>query len=427
MFTYRVRLRARPFTCAAAALSLAAFHGAARADSDRDRERDRSKDRTVTVDCASGDTIATALTRGDDRKSLTIVISGTCSENVVINRSDVKLAAATSGATVIGADATLDVIRVTGSRTTIDGITITGGRNGITADGAAGLIVQNALVQGTGRTGIVYGHGASGIVDNVTVTGNARDGIAIDAASATVINSRATLNTRHGIGAFNNGSSRIGIDNSNNPAGNTVSGNGANGININFGSGVLLAMNDISGNGTNATPGNPRNGIALNSATADLIGGNTISGNAGQGINLRMSSVSIGDTSFGFTSVNTISGNGNAAAPGGIFAFLGSAVNMQNAVINGNNGFGMVLSLRSEGNIASTTIQNNVAVGANPGDGIRLAFGSGLFAAAPVGTISGNAGFGVNCTDAESSEVNSALLGIGVNAAGGISPGCTGF
>jgi len=379
------------------------------------------------VDCASGDTVARALTRGDDRKSLTILINGSCTENVVINRSDIKLAAASLGATLIGPDGAVDVIRVTGSRVTIDGITVTGGRNGITADGAAGLIVQNALVQGTGRTGIDYAHGASGIVDTVTVTGNARDGIAIDAASAAVINSQIAQNTRHGVGVFNNGSARIGIDNSNNPAGNVISANGANGININFGSGVLIAMNNVSGNGTNAAPGNPRNGVSITSASADLIGGNTISGNPGQGISMRGGSIVIGDTVFGFTSVNTITGNGSAATPGGIFAFLGSSLNIQNAVISGNNGFGMVLSLRSEAQIASSTIQNNVAAGTNPGDGIRLAFGSGLFATTPVGSVTGNAGFGVNCTDGESSVVNTGLLGVGPNTLGGVSPSCTGF
>jgi parallel beta-helix repeat protein len=414
------------YACALGALTLA-LNSTARADSDRDRERDRSKDRTVTVDCASGDTIARALTRGDDRKSLTILISGTCSENVVINRSDVKLSSATSGATVVGPDATLDTIRVTGSRVTIDGITVTGGLNGIGTDGAAGLIVQNTVVQGTGRTGIVYTRGSSGIVDTVSVTGNARDGISIDAASATVINSQVAQNTRHGIGVFNNGSARLGLDNLNVPGGNTISANGANGININFGSGVLIAMNTITGNGTITAPGNPQNGVALNSATADLIGGNTISGNTGQGINLRMSSISIGDTSFGFTSVNTITGNGNPAATGGIFAFLGSAINMQNAVISGNNGFGIVLSLRSEAQIASTTIQNNVPSGTGNGDGIRLAFGSGLFAATPIGNVTGNSGFGINCTDGESSVVNTGSLGIGTNALGGVSLSCTGF
>lgn len=415
-----------PFACALGALTLV-LNSAARADSDGDRERDRSKDRTIVVDCASGDTVARALTRGDDRKSLTILVSGTCTENIVINRSDVKLAAAAPGATLVGPDGALDVIRVTGSRVTIDGIAVTGGRNGITADGAAGLIVQNALVQGTGRNGITYAHGASGIVDGVTVTGNARDGIAVDSASATIINSRVNQSGRFGIGVFNNGSARIGMDNGNNPAGNVISANSSTGININFGSGAQIAMNQITGNGTSAAPGNFRNGIGLNSASADLIGGNTISGNAGQGIAMRSSAVNVGNTTFDFTSANTITGNGNAASPGGIFAFLGSALSLQNATISGNNGFGVLLSLRSEAQIASTTIQNNVPAGTNNGDGIRLVFGSALFATTPNGTVSGNAGFGVNCTDGESSVINTGLLGIGSNALGGVSPSCTGF
>ena len=138
----------RPFAYTIAALSLVALHAGARADSDKDwdRYRDRDKDRTTTVDCAAGETIAKALSRGDERKSLTILIKGTCSEHVVINRSDVKLAAAEPGATISGPDPAIDVIRVTGSRVTIDGITVTGGRNGVTGDGAPGLIVQNAFV-----------------------------------------------------------------------------------------------------------------------------------------------------------------------------------------------------------------------------------------------------------------------------------------
>src|SRR5712692_11995057 len=96
----------RPLACTIAALSLVALH--ARADSDRDRERDRDRDRTTTVDCAAGETIARALRRGDERKSLTILINGSCSEHVVISRSDIKLAAAPAGATISGPNATID-------------------------------------------------------------------------------------------------------------------------------------------------------------------------------------------------------------------------------------------------------------------------------------------------------------------------------
>jgi len=408
-----------------AALSLVALH--ARADSDRDRDRDHDRDRNTTVDCAAGDTVAKALRHGDERKSLTILISGSCSEHVVINRSDIKLAAAAPGATISGPDPTIDVIRVTGSRVTIDGITVTGGRNGITADGAAGLIVQNALVQGTGRNGITYAHGASGIVDAVTVTGNARDGVAIDAAQGTVINSQINLNARFGVGAFNGGSARIGIDNFNNAGGNVISANASNGIHIVFGSTALIAMNQVIGNGTSTDPAALKIGVNVTSATADFVGGNTISGNVGTGVNLVRSSANFGDANFGISTVNTISGNGNSTSQGGIFAFNGSSLTLRDAVISNNVAFGLVLSLRSSGQIASSTIRNNVAIGPGTGDGIRLVFGSGLFGTAPIGVVTGNAGFGLNCTDGESSVINTGLLGIGANALGGVSPTCTGF
>ncbi len=112
-------------------------------------------------------------------------------------------------------------------------------------------------------------------------------------------------------------------------------------------------------------------------ATADIIGGNMISGNAGQGVNARSASVLIGDPSFGFSSVNTITGNGNAAAQGGVFGFVGSSMVIRDAVISGNNGFGLGLSLKSDGQLSSSTIQNNLPAGST-GDGIRLIFGSGL-------------------------------------------------
>src|SRR5882672_8874121 len=357
----------RPLACTFVALSLAALNGAARADSDGDRERDRSRDRTVTVDCASGDTISRALTKGDERKSLTILISGTCSESVTINRSDIKLAAAAPGATVSGPDPAVDTIRVTGSRVTIDGLTVTGGRNGITGDGAAGLIVQNALVQGTGRTGIAYLHGASGIVDHVVVQNNTvRDGIAIESAYAAVINSQISLNGRHGIGVFDAGGARIGVDNASNAAGNVITGNTVNGIHIVFGSSAFIGMNQISG-------------------------------------------------------------NGNPTSQGGISGFLGSSMSIRDAIISSNVGFGLIATTRSSVAIQSSTIQNNVAFAPSTGDGIRLVFGSALFASAPIGTVTGNAGFGLLCTDGESSVINTALLGVVAIVMGSISPACTGF
>src|SRR5882762_3477101 len=407
-----------PFVLAIAALALVAFQSGARAEPTK----------TVAVDCSAGQTIAKALTLGDERKPLLVQISGTCSEHVRIDRNDVTLAAATPDATISGPDSATDVIRVTASRVAIEGLTVTGGRNGITANGASGFTVRNALVRNTGRNGITYAHGASGVVDNTVVTGNARDGVAIDSAAATVINSQVNQNGRMGVGVFNGGSARIGVDNFNVGAGNTISANASNGIHIVFGSTAIIAMNQITGNGTSDAPGNLRIGVNLASATADFIGGNTISGNAGTGVNLVRSSANFGDANFGgITTVNTITGNGNPVSQAGVVAFNGSSVTIRDAVISNNVAFGVVLSFRSSAQIGNNAIQNNVAIGPGTGDGIRLVLGSGLFGTTPNGAVTGNAGFGLNCTDGESSVINIGLLGIGANTLGGVGPTCTGF
>jgi parallel beta-helix repeat protein len=421
------------FVCALGVVTLA-LGSAARAELDRDdaaeRDRDRDKGAKAFVDCGAGDTIAKALTRGDEHKSLVIRIQGICNEQLLINRDDVTLLAAAPGATVSGSDPATDVIRVTAARVTIDGLTVTGGRNGITGLGAAGLVVRNATVQFTGRTGVSLAQSSNGLLDTSVVSNNARDGVAIDASQGAVVNSQVTGNGRMGVGVFSGGSARIGIDNTNNPGGNVISANASNGIHIVFGSNALIAMNQIMGNGTSAAPGNLRNGINLASSTADVIGGNTISGHAGQGIALVRSTAILGDTSFGVTSVNTISANGSAVTPGGVSGFLDSSLSIRDVMISGNTGFGIILSLRSAMQIVSTTtIQNTAPAGPNPGDAIRLVFGSALFAGLPAGTITGNSGWGLNCTDGESSVINTGSLGIvpGGNLLGSISPTCTGF
>jgi hypothetical protein len=392
----------------AAALALIAISTGAQADPTK----------TVAVDCGAGDTIGKALTLGDPRKPMIIQVSGTCSESVLIDRDDVTLAAAAAGAAVSGPDPATDVIRVTARRVTVVGLTLTAGRNGITADSAAGITVQNAVVQNTGRNGISLIRGSSGIIDGTTVAGSVLNGIAVDASSVTITNSQVAQNARVGINLGDNSSARIGLDNANNPGGNTISANGGQGIAVGYGSSAIIAMNQITGNGT----GGPSAGVGIVSASVDIVGGNTISGSSAQGIAVRAGSVTIGDTGFGVTTVNTVTGNGSAAAPSGVFGFLGSSLNIRDAVISGNTGGGMILSFRSQAQMMSSTIQNN------SGDGVRLVFGSSLFPITTNSTVTGNTGFGVNCGDGESSIINTGLLpGIPSNGLGGVAATCTGF
>ncbi len=370
----------------------------------------------VTVNCAQGETIAKALTLGDERKPMLVVVQGVCSESVTVGRSDVTLRGDPLGSGVSGPDPGVATIAVTGSRVAIDGLTVTGGLYGIAAEGAEGLTVRNSTIENTGRTGVVYRYGASGLVDGCTIRSNPRDGLVVEAAHAAILNSTVTENARVGIVAYNGASARIGIDAANTPGGNTISLNGQNGVLVAFGSSAVIAMNQITGNGT--VPGGTlgRIGVNLSQATADIAGGNTISGHAGQGISARAASVMVGDPALGISTANTISGN----ASGGVFGFLGSSLVIRDAAIRDNGGIGLALSLKSHGQLFASAIENN------GGDGIRLVFGSGLFVQGNA-VVSGNGGFGLQCTDGESSVVNTPLLSLSGNRLGGVSGTCTGF
>jgi parallel beta-helix repeat protein len=123
----------------------------------------------------------------------------------------------------------------------------------------------------------------------------------------------------------NGGSGRIGITNSDQYAGNTISNNGGDGIHLQYGATALTGGNTISGNGTDPSTLIDRSGIALFHATAAIVGDNKITGNHGAGIIARSSSLRLGEGRFGLPPGNEISGNGISTFEGGVFAFLGQA------------------------------------------------------------------------------------------------------
>jgi len=383
---------------------------------------------TKTVDCNAGQTVSDALASGAE----IIIVRGTCTESVKVKRDNVMLQADAAGGTLRGPDVDVDTIEILSSGVTIDGLTITGGRNGVTALGAANLSLKNCRVQSTGRNGVSYVNGSSGTVDGCSVQSNARDGVAVDAAQATIINSTITGNARNGVLIVNGGSSRVGLTNRLTAGGNTITQNGANGVSIGSGGSASIAVNTITDNGTDASqPG--RSGIGIQQGTASMSG-NTISRNAAVGVVLSLGSRGVlGDPAFGLTTGNTVSQNGGAVSQGGVLAFLGSSLVIRDALIEQNNGPGLTFSTRSQGQIFSSTIRNNLDVltsggFVSSGDGIRLALGSALLPATPGSTVTGNAGVGLQCTDLESSAVNTAppFLTLTGNLRGDI-PNCSGF
>ena len=366
------------------------------------------------VQCARGEaTIAKALTLGDERKPLEIVVNGTCAESVEITRNDVTLRAGPAGGGVAGPDSEVNVIVVKGSRVTIEGLTVTGGRNGISGQSSAGLVVRNVTVSDTHRSGISLTAGASATIDGCTATRNPRDGIVFESASGFVVNSTMSFNTRNGLTATSGAGVRVGIDSRNQAAGNLVTRNGQAGVSVGLASSIFIGATEVSFNAT---------GVTVVGAAASIVGLNTIVDNSSSGVSgFRAASITIGDTGIGIDTRNTISRNGKLDGSGGVFAFQGSTAIVRNAFVSENRGFGVGFNLRSAGQIVGSTIVNN------DGDGIRMAFGGGLFVGPPSSTVSGNAAWGLNCQDGESSYINGSFLVMSGNSSGSFAPGCTGY
>jgi len=365
---------------------------------------------TLTVDCGSGGSVAEAAASGAAR----IVVRGACAGAVVIDRDDVVLTADPSGGSLHGTDPDVNVVQVTGHRVTIEGLMITGGRNGITGIGASNLTVKDVTVQATGRIGIVYAAGSSGTIDGCTTQGNTRTGIVVDGSWARIIN--CTIQNNAGGITVNNGASAIiGVTDRLVAAGNAIRQNSGSGINIGFGAVATVAMNAITQN--------TGIGISVFHATAVISGGNTISGNPSGGVVATASRVALGDAGIGLTTVNQVSENGSPVGTGGVFAGVGTSMIIRDAQIQSNNGAGLIISLRSSVQMTGTTIRNNA------NDGIRLVLGAALLPLAPVSTITGNTGAGIQCTDSESSVVNTGMptSSVSGNFGGDVSPGCTGF
>jgi parallel beta-helix repeat protein len=379
----------------------------------------------VVVNCNKpGHTITHALTHATGAP-ITIEVSGTCHENVIIGVSEVTLVT-TDGATVNGPDATKPTILVLAGNVVIDGFTIIGGSSGVAGVAAHLLTLENCNVNNAGSIGIAFLESSGSTIDKCTVQNNPIFGITVQESSGvTITNSTISNNGQAGIHVFNGGSARIGIANTGQLAGNHITGNQASGIAVTIGGSAFIGGNTITGNGKGNGATFAQAGIFVFDSTADVAGGNTISGNAAFGIILHGSRLLVGDPATSFTSANSITGNGTSAAiplinRGGINAFLGSTIDLRDANVGNNAGVGLQVVLRSTARSFNTTIDGNSS------DGVELIQGSAMRFDNPQVTILGNGGVGLNCFDAESSFAGN-TSGITGNSGGNISPSCTGF
>jgi len=380
------------------------------------------KDLVIDVNCASGDRIERALDRINvlDRRMI-IVVNGTCSENVVIERDDVTLKAGTSGGGVSAADRTKPAIQVNGARRVLlENLTVVGGLHGVHVAAAGAATVRNSVVRNAASNGVLVDGGSTALVDGCTVENNGASGVAALRAGAAVHGSTVRGNGLYGVLSANAASVRLGnIDSAGNVCcGSVVEGNTFDGVLLADAAAALLYGSTIQGNGTT----NSRWGVlAVRHSSVVLRGGNTVrqngSATGGGGVFARASTVNTGP---GDTPVNP-SSNQITANTIGILAQGNSNVDLRGGTtITGSRFTGVSVdtgtALRTDG----TTISGNGA------HGIFAQRDAAVELIGIANVVSGNTAFGLYCNDAETSYTGNTSQITG-NTAGDVAPSCTGY
>jgi hypothetical protein len=200
------------------------------------------------VDCSSGDTIQRQIDRRNPDRELQLMIRGTCTGNVSVDRDDLALIG--EGGTVIGT------------------ITIPGSRR---------VLIRNLTVSSPTGPGIFGTDNASFTVEDSDIVRNATEGVSVrSGAHANLRRNRLSENGRaagpdsgRGINATHNGS----VDASD----NTIADNRSDGVGIFNGSYARLAQNTIERNGRIAAS---EGGVQVNRARA-RANANVIQNNTG--------------------------------------------------------------------------------------------------------------------------------------------------
>jgi nitrous oxidase accessory protein NosD len=213
---------------------------------------------TLTVDCNAGEKIQQKIVSA--KPGDTVLVSGTCSENVAVPSEALRITLDGQGKAVIQAPGTTaDAIFIRGKDITVKGFMLTGGRDGIHLSGAAA--------------------GASAVIDGNVIQRTGRYGIHLDSGSVgRIANNRIENVANAGIDITENSYARIGflIPSAPKPGPNTIRNSGGHGIAVSRTSGAWIANNTIANN--------KGGGVFVNrSSQADVVS-NTISGNGGDGI-----------------------------------------------------------------------------------------------------------------------------------------------
>lgn len=327
----------------------------------------------------------------------TLLVSGVCNENLVIPEEVHRITLDGQGTAVIdGPDATRATIEVRGTGITIKRFTISRGRDGIRTFEGGTAIIDSNTIQNTANNGInVSRHSSAHIINNmvrnnpggITVANHSQARIGFsEVHEARIPDPNTIQNNDDGITVSR--SSHVDI------AFNTISNNASRGITVSLGAVARMGGLSDTGPSGNTISGNGSDGIRVSDSSQAQIAGNTISNNTGRGISVTASSSGSIFADIGPTP-NTIQGNGSD----GIRVNRASQASISGNTINSNGGDGIRVEENSGVNLdaANTTAVNN------GGRGLRCLIGA--YARGSLGTLTGNSGqtsFDATCINATS-------------------------
>jgi hypothetical protein len=257
---------------------------------------------TVKVNCSptkgKPQTITAALAALPSKEPNTLLVLGTCNENVNITAID-HLTITGDPTTVLNAlDPNSATITIHDSQDiTLNNLLINGATNsdGVDCQENSLCRLNNVTIQHAGATGLAAGSGSAMFVTDCQIQNNGDQGIWVGESSHLLVaGSTIQSNATEGISIGNGAVVHLSGDAAN--VGNTIRNNFGNGIDSFHGSVQIPG-------GTNSTiSGNSGDGVQLEGASAGYIVGVTITGNVGHGVR-------IGDLSFA-----QFKGNGNSIA-----------------------------------------------------------------------------------------------------------------
>lgn len=284
----------------------------------------QANDGIRTVDCNAGDTIAKALRKA--KPGNTILVSGTCNENVDVPADLQQVTLDGQGtATINGPDAALSTVEIRGTDIVIKGFTLTGGRHGLFVVSGGTARLDGNIVQNVGEDGIQVRLGASAIIVNNTVQNNPGEGINVGEGASVRVGFRESRgfrvaepnviqnNAGRGISVTRASSARI--------YSNRILTNGGGGVRVSRGAYADVSSNDISGN--------VGDGILVQQTSAVVLGADTTEDPVADDPN----STTANNTGFGIRCTVGGSLDGRIGTLKGTAGVLSSATSCANSLI----------------------------------------------------------------------------------------------